>query len=72
VLRSLVDGCEISLLSLGGEPPKLQVYEHTVSESSHRHPPVRVSYDPDLWAMTNRKIGASSKLRKRKCKARRL
>jgi hypothetical protein len=44
-LRSLADGWKISLLSLGGEPPPLQVFQHTASEGRHRAPPVRVGHD---------------------------
>ena len=45
VLSQLVNGLDITLLGPGGEPPQLQVFAHTVSEGSHRDPPVRVGHD---------------------------
>ena len=41
VLRQLVDGFDITLLGRGGQAPELQVFQHTASERSHGHPPVR-------------------------------
>jgi hypothetical protein len=45
VWREVLDGLEVTRLGPGSEPTPLQVFEPTVSEGSHRHPPVHVGHD---------------------------
>jgi hypothetical protein len=45
VLREMLDGLDVTVLGPGGEPTQLQVFEHTVSEGNHGHPPVRGGRD---------------------------
>jgi hypothetical protein len=41
----MLDGLDVTLLGPGGEPTQLQIFELTVSEGSHGHPPVQVGHD---------------------------
>jgi hypothetical protein len=45
VWREVLDGLEVTRLGPGSEPTPRQVFEPTVSEGSHRHPPVHVGHD---------------------------
>jgi hypothetical protein len=45
VLREMLNGLAVTLLGPGGESTQLQVFEHTVSEGNHGHPPVHVGHD---------------------------
>jgi hypothetical protein len=63
-----VNGLDITRVGPGGEPPQLQVFAHTVSEGSHRDPPVRVGHEPSQRVYTNRKIRGHSVVRKRERK----
>jgi len=68
VLSQMADSVDITLLGLGGEPPELQIFEHTASEGSHLSPPVRVADNPSQTVDTNRKIHEPSELGKRRRK----
>jgi hypothetical protein len=55
VLREAFDGFQIALLSLGGQTPEVQVFEHAASERSHGHPPVRGDSHGSNWSTRIRK-----------------
>src|SRR6266498_5829307 len=61
----MMHSLEITLLGLGSQTPKLQVFEHTTSEGSHRDPPIRVAHNPSSKGYTNWKIRGHSELQKR-------
>jgi len=60
VLSQLVNGSNITLLGLGGEPPQLQILEHAASQCGHGNPPVRVEHNPSQTVDTNKRIDGRS------------
>jgi hypothetical protein len=65
VASQLLNRGDITLLSLGGESPQLQVFQHTASECRHRHPPVRVELNPSHRVYSNKMIDGALEPRKR-------
>jgi hypothetical protein len=60
VLGQMFDGIEIALLGPGGQAPELQVFPHTASERSHRHPPIRGEHYGSTRSTRIRKIEGRS------------